>query len=143
MCKDLSQLNDKRYLICDIFTFKNVNILGSNKVLKAGTPILYYRANPRNMLHLFTKSDESRYNFDDNSALVNINDGAFRDNIDPHVFAEGPTSEEFYTFIKDPVKSTSTRDWPVRMDSFILISAGYDGRYGTTDDICNFEPNFE
>lgn len=24
-------------------------------------------------------------------------------------------------------------------DSFILISAGYDGLYGTADDICNFQ----
>ena len=27
---------------------------------------------------------------------------------------------------------------PCRPDSFILISAGYDGLYGTADDICNF-----
>jgi hypothetical protein len=27
----------------------------------------------------------------------------------------------------------------VREDSYILISAGKDGLYGTADDICNFE----
>ena len=28
---------------------------------------------------------------------------------------------------------------PYRADSYILISAGYDGLYGTRDDICNFD----
>jgi len=28
---------------------------------------------------------------------------------------------------------------PHRADTFILISAGQDGQYGTADDICNFE----
>ena len=28
---------------------------------------------------------------------------------------------------------------PHRRDTFILISAGGDGLYGTADDICNFE----
>ncbi len=28
---------------------------------------------------------------------------------------------------------------PYRPDSFILLSAGYDGLYGTADDVCNFE----
>ena len=39
-----------------------------------------------------------------------------------------------------------TRDWkentisrPNRSDSYILISAGFDGLYGTADDICNFD----
>ena len=32
-----------------------------------------------------------------------------------------------------------TTNRPVNADKFILISAGYDGEYGTADDICNFE----
>jgi hypothetical protein len=28
---------------------------------------------------------------------------------------------------------------PYRKDSYLLISAGWDGLYGTADDICNFE----
>ena len=28
---------------------------------------------------------------------------------------------------------------PFRADTFILISAGWDGEYGTADDICNFD----
>jgi hypothetical protein len=30
------------------------------------------------------------------------------------------------------------RPWPCRPDSYILISAGVDGVYGTDDDITNF-----
>jgi hypothetical protein len=32
---------------------------------------------------------------------------------------------------------TSVRSY--RADSYILLSAGYDGLYGTADDVCNFE----
>ena len=133
-----TNLDTERYLICDTYTFKKVNIPGSTKVIKAGTPILYYRANSQNMDHDYTNASGSRYNYEDNFMLTNLN---FREDIDDHVF-NGTSSEEFYIFIKDPVKSR-TQPWPVRMDTFLLISAGYDGRYGTTDDICNFEPNFE
>jgi hypothetical protein len=28
---------------------------------------------------------------------------------------------------------------PYRADTYILISAGFDGEYGTADDICNYE----
>jgi len=31
---------------------------------------------------------------------------------------------------------------PFRADTYILISAGKDGLYGTKDDICNFEFTF-
>jgi hypothetical protein len=42
----------------------------------------------------------------------------------------------FYEYIRDPkVQGTP---WPYRPDSYILISAGADGLYGTSDDICNF-----
>ncbi len=44
--------------------------------------------------------------------------------------------EKFYEFIRD--KKLETRDWPYRPDSYILISAGADGVYGTADDITNF-----
>jgi hypothetical protein len=29
-------------------------------------------------------------------------------------------------------------EWPVNADSYVLISAGADGLYGTADDITNF-----
>jgi len=38
----------------------------------------------------------------------------------------------------DPKASASGIVWPYRPDSYILISAGADGYYGTADDITNF-----
>ena len=38
--------------------------------------------------------------------------------------------------IRDPKVTASP--WPYRPDSYLLISAGIDGIYGTSDDICNF-----
>ncbi len=46
---------------------------------------------------------------------------------------------DFYDYITDPkATGASGRDWPYRADSYILISAGADGLYGTSDDITNF-----
>ena len=44
--------------------------------------------------------------------------------------------EFFYNYITDP--KVAAIPWPYRPDSYILISAGADGLYGTSDDICNF-----
>jgi hypothetical protein len=52
----------------------------------------------------------------------------------------------FCTFISDPMippSGATSCGRPVKPDSFILISAGPDGIYGTKDDICNFEPNIK
>jgi hypothetical protein len=43
----------------------------------------------------------------------------------------------FYRNTQSEKISTAIR--PVRPDTYILISAGWDGEYGTADDICNFE----
>jgi hypothetical protein len=47
--------------------------------------------------------------------------------------------DKFYDFIQDPMILNFKK--PFRPDSFLLISAGNDGLYGTKDDICNFDPN--
>jgi hypothetical protein len=56
-----------------------------------------------------------------------------------HPLFEPPVFDKFYNeSIMDPKVSTIRRAWPYRPDSYILISAGADGLYGTNDDICNF-----
>jgi hypothetical protein len=45
---------------------------------------------------------------------------------------------DFYDYIRDPRVQVQNRPWPYRPDSYILISAGPDGLYGTADDIRNF-----
>jgi hypothetical protein len=43
---------------------------------------------------------------------------------------------KFYDITRD--SKINTGDRPVRADSYILMSAGFDGQYGTKDDIYNF-----
>jgi hypothetical protein len=74
------------------------------------------------------------YNVLDNDALIQMKydmDGKF------HNLANTDNQYEFfYEYIMDP--KIEARVWPYRPDSYILISAGTDGIYGTNDDIKNF-----
>jgi hypothetical protein len=86
----------------------------------------------------------SIYNAYDNTALVRL--GRLADWNKPVSAREVHPLKSFgafYEFITDPkvAQATSTGQqirWPYKPDSYILISAGYDGLYGTDDDICNF-----
>jgi hypothetical protein len=76
------------------------------------------------------------YNYWDNKELVELGlppAGASTD----HLLSNG---RKFYEITKDARISTTVKSGrPYRPDSYILISAGYDGIYGTDDDIFNFE----
>jgi hypothetical protein len=87
--------------------------------------------------------NELIYNVLDNITL--IEQGSVANHIPHEGFIDKDTSEpgKFYDYIRDEVSSTTARPRPVRPDSFLLISAGLDGLYGTTDDICNFEQNVQ
>ena len=52
------------------------------------------------------------------------------------VLTDDPYVDSFARFILDP--SVMARRAPVRKDSYLLISAGPDGRYGTDDDVTNW-----
>ena len=61
-----------------------------------------------------------------------------------HVFASDPAGiTQFYNLTEDVRIREATGSGgfsrPYRPESYILISAGFDGRYGTSDDITNFE----
>jgi hypothetical protein len=66
-------------------------------------------------------------------------------NGDPHRLAMDPDNTtpgyRFYmNTTNDKMLATTTAAVrPYRADTYILISAGYDGEYGTPDDICNFD----
>jgi prepilin-type N-terminal cleavage/methylation domain-containing protein len=137
------KLEPDRYVICDVFTAvsRKIKIGGMEKTYKIGTPVLYFRANPSaENPQLIPHNDplelvKNIYNWSDNSHLISL--GTIIDG-KPHSLWT-VNGERFYGFIGDPMISNLTR--PVRLDSFLLISAGSDGLYGTKDDICNFEPN--
>jgi len=129
--------NDETFVLCDVFTTKKIIVRG--KTAKAGAPILYYRANTASRSMETPAADERIYNYTDNLQLIAIID------YDPDArFGEHPlgdtTGASFYTYITD-LKVPEL--WPHRPDSYLLITAGADGLYGTADDICNFEPNVQ
>ena len=101
---------------------------------RTGMPILYYRADPSGTAHDVVNPDnpENIYSYKDNrgTPLVGCSRKARRDA--PSRGPEAVLSE--YADRQDPLEAQ-----PYRADTFILISAGPDGLYGTADDICNFE----
>ncbi len=140
---DISPLEDDTYVLCDVFTIRRIS-LASGDIVKAGTPILYYRANTasKSFDPNTTPNPEDRiYNFEDNIRLIEQGsltaDGSDTGKEHPLDYDSG---EALYKFdyeggIRDGKVSIP---WPHRPDSYILISAGADGLYGTKDDIRNF-----
>lgn len=115
------------YVMCDVFSMRKV-VLPDGSTTKAGAPILYYRADTSKKLI------RDIYNVLDNDALVQMK---LQLDIKVHPFARADNQYEFfYDYIRDP--KIEARAWPYRPDSYLLISAGVDGLYGTNDDITNF-----
>lgn len=125
---DTRPLAPDTFVLCDVFGAKKIT-LPNGKAVRAGAPILYYRANTSE------KTISGIYNVYDNDALVLV-----KQQTD---FREHPLNwsanhfQFFYDYIRDP--KIAARPWPYRPESYILISAGADGLYGTGDDIRNFE----
>ncbi|MCX5638413.1 MAG: hypothetical protein NTX52_12085 [Planctomycetota bacterium] len=126
-------------VLCDVYS--NVTNLddtpGARR--KIGMPILYYRADPSNIRHDTTSLPASPtapnlniYNYWDNEELIKLGKQGqptfVHKLFDPLVF---------YDNMKDHKITTASR--PYRPDSYVLISAGYDGEYGTADDVFNFD----
>jgi type II secretory pathway pseudopilin PulG len=128
------------YVLCDVFGIKPVSYTtasGTTTTVMAGTPILYYKANTSSKLHNTGDDITKRiYSALDNKTLTELK---IKDPGRLHPLAEDDGSFNFtyfYNYITDP--KITARPWPYRPDSYILISAGVDGLYGTNDDICNF-----
>jgi len=140
-----SPLNGDRYVICDAFGVKSVPVPVGGKAFKAGTPILYYRANVSSKQMIYNSSGITNfaaniYNVQDNGILValgKVKDGSphrLDINLNPGVFY---SSDGGVIDPKVPAPAGMV-GWPYMPDSYILISAGADGEYGTGDDITNF-----
>jgi prepilin-type N-terminal cleavage/methylation domain-containing protein len=124
---DIDTLAPDTYVLCDKFSRTSVTVGG--KIVKAGTPILYYKANTSSkVIRILGRPKNRIYNYFDNSDLAVLNDGGDSKLADEEFFYE--------EYIIDP--KIEARPWPYRPDSYILISAGADGEYGTSDDITNF-----
>jgi prepilin-type N-terminal cleavage/methylation domain-containing protein len=115
------------FVICDVFGTKKI-VLPNGESVKAGAPVLYYRANTSG------KTIREIYSVSDNDSLVLAKQQA---DVKEHPLTRPANQfQYFYDYIREP--KIDARPWPYRPDSYILISAGEDGLYGTGDDICNF-----
>ena len=110
----------------------------SGQTAKVGAPILYYKANPNSRIYDGEADVQSRiYNCTDNGNLIAVQ-GLLTETAQPlsneDFFYGSPTTIPF-GYIQDP---RVPNPWPWRVDSYLLITAGPDGIYGTEDDIKNF-----
>jgi hypothetical protein len=97
---------------------------------RTGMPILYYRANPSGTAHK-PGDPNNIYHSQDNQMLLALGVPGQLDKVHP---LSDPT--RFYLNTQSVQITTAQKSH--RPDTFILISAGADGLYGTPDDICNF-----
>ena len=135
--EDTLWLREDTYVLCDVFGVKKITFEGG-ETAKAGTPILYYKANTSSKTMYSSEPEKQIYNSEDNMALIALGRLPEPDPRDPHQLYE--ERDLFYRDdykIIDPKVRIDT-GWPHRPDSYILISAGADGEYGTSDDIFNF-----
>lgn len=141
---DTGPFDPRHFVLCDVFRRVTHRTTGK----KIGMPILYYKANTANTQHDVTNPDniENIYNYLDNQSLLLLGkpwDKASGTSSTPHRLAieNGQPGVRFYWNTKNEKVTTASR--PYKADTFILISAGYDGEYGTPDDICNFDWKYQ
>jgi type II secretory pathway pseudopilin PulG len=111
---------------------------------KIGMPVLYYRADSSRLVHdpdfdkakaEYATTNPSIYNFDDNYAITGLGCPWDADEtVNPHPMFTNV--KVFYKAITNTKIAATPR--PHNEDTFILLSAGYDGLYGTQDDVYNF-----
>lgn len=140
-------------VMTDIFTKNRIDLtmpLGQTVSMKVGSPVLYFRADQTSKK--FDGADSVApfkdyiYNYNDNRAIVGL--GTVRDNTKKHKYDFSETvTFEGQTF-SDGAKFFYYKTWNKRVDTYrkpynpkkyILMSAGWDGVFGTKDDITNFD----
>ncbi|MHC4109720.1 MAG: type II secretion system protein [Planctomycetota bacterium] len=126
--------NGDRFVLCDVYT----RVMNMTTGKRIGMPILYYKAHTSLVAHdrINLANTQNIYKYQDNHDLVKVG----------KPWNPPPTGPD-HTLYSDPLqfyRSTwnekiTTISKPYRSDSYILISAGFDGEYGTPDDVFNFE----
>ncbi len=139
-------------VLTDIFKRNRITLTtptGGTAQVKVGTPVLYFKADTRSRLFMGTDPLGNRanwiYNYEDNRAIIDL--GTVMDQTVRHDFEAGRQVthdgrtmdglEWFYETIKD--SRVDAYDKPHNHKTFILMSAGPDGVFGTKDDVTNFE----
>lgn len=136
---NVGSFTDKSRVLCDVYGRIKHGTTGK----KIGMPILYYKANVSGTTHPITDNSVATtavtniYDHTDNDTLVQL--GVPKTTpLETHPMA-GTTATGIYVFYdaiwNDKITSLAR---PHRSDSYILLSAGFDGLYGTNDDVFNF-----
>ena len=144
----VSPFDGEEFVLCDVYNHISLIPDASDPQDsvsgKTGMPILYYKADTSKTKHnLYNPDDtENIYDYKDNDELVKLGIPGAPTVAHP-MASSGTTStgapadpKRFYEAIHN--KNITTTSRPYRADSYILLSAGYDGLYGTADDVFNF-----
>lgn len=132
--------------ICD--EFPRVRLKSTGK--RVGLPVLYYKANisslrnpdpnggtiptnPADSTYIYNHLDNQKWIIDLVPAWTSPTDTT---TFNPIANGKNPGPVGFYEQIRNLKISSPPR--PYNQDSFILMSAGIDGLYGTRDDVFNF-----
>ncbi len=146
------------FVLCDVYkSVLNMRKPNEGGKPKIGMPILYYKANTSGTKHPYIDerenlvgnidAPENIYDYKDNDELVKLG-MPFKKSV-AHLMASGsqPTRLSSPLDISDPKyfydntkndKIQIKTGMPFNSDTYILLSAGYDGEYGTRDDVFNF-----
>lgn len=124
--RDLVNTAEPSYVLADVF--KTAKLTTGRKT---GMPILYYRADRFKTGHSAATPDANTYNVMDSIKGI----AAWMPLTNPHPLYSDPGW--FYQKTLNPNFTNPPR--PYRAESFILHSAGPDGRFGTVDDLFNFD----
>jgi len=127
--ENVSPFDGNNCVCCDVF--EHIKLKGKRK--KIGMPILYYKADTSKTAHDVNDPNniDNIYDYKDNHALLAL--GVPGKPGQNHPLYEDP--KIFYEMTRD-YKVAEMK--PNRADTYILLSAGHDGLYGTEDDIPNF-----
>jgi type II secretory pathway pseudopilin PulG len=158
---DISAANffEEVFVLLDVYS--NVENNSPTGRTWIGMPVLYYKANSAGSGHPYftnnnpaaskagaSMADPSQlyYNYEDNDLLVQMgipfaNSFHVMDSTGQDTRHSDPmgTSDVYFFYHNTYDESVPIlMGRPHRPDSFILLSAGYDGEYGTSDDVTNF-----
>ncbi len=135
------------YVLCDVFAKQRTGLGAVGGTVyggkKTGTPILYFRARTEFYDQDSTMAtpplagiDDDIYYYRDNVNLLAL---GTPDNGSPHILDGSDGAADWLRFEEMIVNDEiTTMRRPYRAGSYILISAGKDGLYGTADDLTNF-----
>jgi len=132
------------YVLCDVYTQNMTSPITGKPV---GMPVLYFKADTSGTEHPYTDDNgnivgdpyapENIYHYEDNQELVRL-PVPWNPRGELHQLAEDPMYF-FDKVINDRVLESSKGvvRRPYNDDTYILMSAGFDGEYGTDDDVFN------